>query len=420
MILQKKISRFHVIPLCLHLLAASFVHGTPEVGDSSGLSESEFSQKIEQTQQETSFPPEEELSVHETEGNQFFSNAQESPESEPQENDGIESVAEYSNNQEKTLRQELDIPLVPHPHVQKYIQEYQKPYTVKWLTSVLESAAPYRIYIRQQLQEHGLPACLEYLPVIESEYKPTAKSRSGALGVWQFMENSIEPFLEKNEWIDERLDPWKSTDAAIQKLLDNYRMFNNWELALAAYNFGAGGLSRLIKRNDNTSDYWKLVDKGVLTNQTEMYVPKFLAVAEVITNEDYYGLEFPKVTDDDMLTWDEITVTKSVSLTALAEEMNIDASILQFLNQSLIKGRTPPATEYTLRVPAGTAQEALALIEHMRLPNYEHIYTVVKGDTLWGISRRYGITVAELCEANNITENGILSIGKTLYVPIID
>ena len=316
----------------------------------------------------------------------------------------------------------LDIP-VPEPdheHIQKYLEEYQTPYSARWLTSVLEAAAPYRSYVRQQLAANGLPACLEYLPVIESEYKPTAKSRSGALGIWQFMENSIYPFLEKNEWVDERLDPWKSTDAAIEKLKDNYKWFNDWSLALAAYNYGAGGISRLIARAGGTDDFWYLSENNYLTSQTALYVPKFLAVAELVTNETCYGLEFPKITDSDMLTWDEITVTKSIPLQALADALQLDTSILQFLNPALLRGRTPPATEYQLRVPAGTGEEAAEAVSRMELPSYELTYTVVKGDTLWGISRRYGLTVQDLCEANNIAENAILPIGKVLYVPIIE
>ena len=337
-----------------------------------------------------------------------------------QENQLLEEEAVATEKTAKNpSRQELDIPLIQHPLIEKHLKEFQKPFSINWLKKVLERASPYRPYIRQQLKENNMPLCLEYLPVIESEFKINAKSRSGALGMWQFMENSIQPFLKKNEWIDERLDPWKSTDAAIKKLQDNYNWFKDWELALAAYNYGSGGISRLIKKHDNVNNYWYLVDKGVLTNQTENYVPKFLAIAEIITNEEYYGLDLPKINEEEILNWEEVTVTKSIPITLLAKEMGIDSSILEFLNPSLLRGRTPPATEYQLRVPMGTSESVALIIQEMELPTYEHTYKVVKGDTLWGISRRYGITVQDLCDANNISENGILSIGKILYVPII-
>ena len=325
-----------------------------------------------------------------------------------------------SEEPQRPPRKELDIHTPEHIHIQKYLDEYQRPFGTKWLTAVLETGAPYRMYARQQLALSNMPASLEYLPVVESEYKVTAKSRSGALGIWQFMENSIHPFLEKDQWVDERLDPWKSTDAAIKKLQDNYNMFGDWALALAAYNYGAGGLRRTIKAAGGVDNFWDLADRGLLVNQTTMYVPKFLAVAEIVTNQEHYGLEFPEVSEADLLRWDEVTTKRSVPLQMLAKEMNIDVSILKFLNPALILGRTPPAREYTLRVPLGTGTEAQQAISTMVLPSYEHTYKVVKGDTLWGISRRYGLTVTDLCDANNIEENAILPIGKTLYIPIME
>ena len=341
-------------------------------------------------------------------------------EAEPQEEGNLPQEAQEQDEEQRPPRKELDIHTPEHIHIQKYLTEYQKPFGTRWLTSVLESGAPYRMYARQQLALNNMPASLEYLPVVESEYKVSAKSKSGALGIWQFMENSIYPFLEKNQWVDERLDPWKSTDAAIKKLQDNYNMFGDWALALAAYNYGAGGLRRVIKSSGGVDNFWDLADQGRLSNQTILYVPKFLAVAEIVTNQEHYGLEFPEVTEADLIQWDEVTTKRSVPLQMLAKELNIDVSILKFLNPALILGRTPPAMEYTMRVPLGMKEEAEKAISNMVLPTYEHTYKVVKGDTLWGISRRYGLTVADICDANNLEENAILPIGKTLYIPIIE
>ena len=339
---------------------------------------------------------------------------------EPQEEATLPEETQEQEQVQRPPRKELDIHTPEHIHIQKYLDDYQKPFGIRWLTSVLESGAPYRMYARQQLALNNMPASRECLPVVESEYKVTAKSKSGALGIWQFMENSIYPFLEKNQWVDERLDPWKSTDAAIKKLQDNYKMFGDWPLALAAYNYGAGGLRRVIKSSGGVDNFWDLADQGRLSNQTILYVPKFLAVAEIITNQEHYGLEFPEVSEADLIQWDEVTTKRSVPLQMLAKELNIDVSILKFLNPALILGRTPPAMEYTMRVPLGTKEEAEKAISNMVLPTYEHTYKVVKGDTLWGISRRYGLTVADICDANNLEENAILPIGKTLYIPIIE
>ena len=233
------------------------------------------------------------------------------------------------------------------------------------------------------------------------------------------MENSIDGLLMKNDWVDERLDPWKSTEAAIKKVQDNYNWFQDWSLALAAYNAGAGAINRLLVRYD-MKNYWELAESNKLSTQTELYVPKFLAVAELVLNEEQYGLTFPKVTAEDAVQWDEVVTEKSVSLNALAQAMNLDLSILEFLNPALLRGRTPPLTRYTIRVPRGTKEEAEEVMKTLKVPSREETYTVVKGDTLWGISRRFGVTVDDICDANNIKENAILSIGKVLYIPIIE
>ena len=145
-----------------------------------------------------------------------------------------DTVSPEELSQSVALHTELELFLTPveQEDLQKYLKEFQSNFGIQWLTNTLEAGAPYRPYIRQKLEEAGLPMALEYLPVIESEYKTTAKSRSGALGMWQFMENSIDGLLMKNDWVDERLDPWKSTDAAIKKLQDNYNWFQDLNYAL--------------------------------------------------------------------------------------------------------------------------------------------------------------------------------------------
>ena len=138
----------------------------------------------------------------------------------------------------------IQIPDSPYAkkQIKKYIEQYTKPFGKRQLSEILDNGEPYRLYVRQELKKKNLPAALEYLPVVESEYKPLAVSKSGARGLWQFMDNSIAGLLKKNEYIDERYDPWLSTDAALKKLEENYRQFKDWPLAIAAYNCGAGAM----------------------------------------------------------------------------------------------------------------------------------------------------------------------------------
>lgn len=326
---------------------------------------------------------------------------------------------------EKTEVKYIELPWkgLDRPEVEKFRQMYLSEKWSKLLAAYLEQAMPYRLYVRKCLQERELPEILEYLPVVESNYKTNAVSRSGAIGMWQFMSNSVKPFLELNDYVDERLDPWKSTDAALKKLTDNYNFFNDWYLAIASYNCGVGAMSKILKKAE-VKDFWYLVDNSLLPNQTALYVPKLLAIADLVINSEYYGLKLPNHQEEFELlenekngTFDYITVNKAYSIPQLAREMRMDEKNLKELNPSFIMGFTHPAKESKIRLPLGmeqTALEAIAKIEPIEFP---FKYKVVSGDSLWSISRRYGVTVSALCELNNIEENAILKIGKILYIP---
>lgn len=318
------------------------------------------------------------------------------------------------------LYRELTIPYpADDPLIKKYKQEYLSSYGQKWLKEVLEAGTPYRAYIRDQIKKMGLPPELEYLPIVESNYKITAVSKSGATGMWQFMENSMYPFLSKNQWIDERYDPWKSTDAALRKLKDNYRMFQDWPLAIAAYNCGAGALSRALK-NAEIKTFWYLSENNLIKNESMNYVPKLLVIADIIINKDWYGIDLPEIDEAQTPDFEEIVLNGSVNLHLLAQKEETGGKAIMFLNPAVLTGITPPGSAYRLRIPAGTRTAIETTLKEQNISIYNDVYTVQKGDTLWGISRRYGITVNDLCMANNLNEKGILSIGRTIVVPIIN
>lgn len=310
----------------------------------------------------------------------------------------------------------LDIEYQDHKLIDKFHNEYTSGFGLKKLQETLERAAPYRPYIRRKLAEKGMPLCLEFLPIIESNFNTKAVSKSGAAGLWQFMENSIEGYLTKDEWVDERKDPWLSTEAALEKLKDNYNYFNDWALALAAYNMGRGGLASIIKKT-GVSSVWKLIDGGFLKAETTNYVPKFIAIADIITNAKYYDLELPEYDERKELKFSTITLTTQIGLEQLALFSGVDITELETLNPALTYPVTPYGRQYTLRIPKGKEEAVADAIT--RLSNFAaDIYIVKQGDTLWSISRRYGLTVKELCETNNIVETDILRIGTKLFVPI--
>ncbi|MCR5080342.1 MAG: lytic transglycosylase domain-containing protein [Treponema sp.] len=251
-------------------------------------------------------------------------------------------------------RKNIGIEGVFNESVQKQFEKYYTDENKRiFLSTVLYNSAPYRPYIIEQLEKRKMPLFLQYLPVVESDYKPYAVSLSGATGLWQFMENSMHPFLKKNEWIDERLDPWKETDAALTKLSDNYRKFKNWHLALAAYNMGAGAVERIIKSNPG-KDFWQLAEENLLSRQSCEYVPKLIAVTEAVENAEYYG--FIEIGAADEATkkgkiqkFKFYKVKGKSSLKYLAEKTGIPYETLKFYNPELIKECTPPEGTYRLR-----------------------------------------------------------------------
>ncbi len=336
----------------------------------------------------------------------------------------IEKLAEETT--EAILHQSLPgIPdeILQRPDVDKFRQQYLSEKWSKLLYQYLEDAMEYRLYVRKAIQEKEMPVILEYLPIVESNYKTHAKSRSGAIGMWQFMANSVWPFLTLNDFVDERLDPWKSTEGALKKLTDNYNYFQDWLLAIAAYNCGVGAMTKCLKKAEE-KDYWYLVDHNLLPSQTAHYVPKLIAIADLAMNSEYYGIELPnhaqeyeELINERDGNFDYLEVNKAYSITQLAQEMRMDEASLKHLNPSFILGMTHPTKKSQIRLPLGMKEPAEEAIKKLTPIEFPFKYTVVAGDSLWSISRRYKVTVQSICDLNNIKENAILKIGKVLYIP---
>ena len=325
--------------------------------------------------------------------------------------------------QQKKDKVPLSIAGSDRAEVESFRQHYLTPRGEKQLTDALENAITYRLYVRKSLLEQGLPPELEYLPVVESNYKTHAKSKSGAIGVWQFMENSVKPFLVLNDYVDERYDPWKSTNAALKKLTDNYNYFKDWPIAIAAYNCGTGAMIRALAKSPE-KDFWYMVDHNYLPSQTASYVPKLLAIADLAINHEYYELDIPLhekeydvLYNEKNALFDYVTVKKAYSINQLAQEMRIAPETLKELNPSFVRGYTHPTLESTIRLPLGTEQTARNALKKLKPMDFPVKYKVVAGDSLWAISRRYGTTVKAICELNGINESDILKIGKILYIP---
>lgn len=345
--------------------------------------------------------------------------------SESAENEGKVEVADESNAEPTLTEFSLVEMYGDRPEVEYWRNIYLSEKWQKVLYNILEGAVDYRVYVRKCVIERNVPRELEYLPVVESGYKTSVRSRSGAIGMWQFMANSVKPFLRLSEYIDERYDPWLSTNAGISKLQDNHKIFNDWLIAIASYNCGNGKMRKTI-RKAGTSDYWELVEKKALPKQTAEYIPKLIAIADIAVNHEKYGVDLPlhdkeyeELVNEKDEIFDYVLVKNPYLISAIAKESGISEKTLKHLNPSLTKGFTPPALEYQLRLPLGEKERVESAISKVKPIEFPFQYKVEKGDSLWSISRKFGVTVQALCDTNGIKENAILRIGKILYVPSV-
>jgi membrane-bound lytic murein transglycosylase D len=301
-----------------------------------------------------------------------------------------------------------------NPLTMRYIAHYSSPAGVAYLNAALERGNIYMPFIREEIKKRNLPTELIYLPVIESGFQITAKSKSGAVGLWQFMMNSISPFgIKVNDYIDERRDFVKSTKGALQKLEDNYRTLGNWELAIAAYNCGLGQITRTVQRT-KIRDYWELAKKKELRQETEHYLPKLIAITYILSQPRRFGINIWHKPFE----WVAIPLRRQVSLDILAEEAGIERDLLRRLNAELLHGITMQDNSRQLIVPSVYYENISGVLEREDLKLLRFNYHIVsKGDTLWGMSRLYGTSLDLLEQHNPGISNRYLRIGETVVIP---
>jgi len=297
---------------------------------------------------------------------------------------------------------------------QHYIAQYSSTGGTALLNSVMERGNIYLPFIKEEVARRNLPPELAYLPIIESGFQITARSRSGAVGLWQFMMNSISPFdIRVTDLIDERRDFIKSTIGALQKLEDNYKALGSWELALAAYNGGLNGINRIIQRT-GISDYWELSAKNELKRETAHYVPKLIAAAYILSQPRRFGINIWH----NNFEWTAIPLQRQVSLDIVAEEANIDRELMRRLNAELLHGISPTDSGYQLKIPSAHLEQITAVLEREDLKLIRYHYHVVRhGDTLWSMSRHYGTSQDIIEQHNPGVARRFLRIGETIVIP---
>ncbi len=279
----------------------------------------------------------------------------------------------------------------------------------------------YRPMIEAALVEAGLPKCLSWLPLIESGYRCNALSRARALGLWQFIPSTGYKFgLKRNRYIDERLDPVKSTEAAIAYLKALHKIFGDWATVLAAYNCGEGRVLQVIReQNINYLDnFWDLYER--LPRETARYVPRFLATLHIIENPAKY--DFAEITPHSPLSYETVTISRQVHLKTIAQAIDTSMETLKALNPELRYDILPASADYELRVPPGMGKTVLARIDSLPIHNAPqpaaYVYhRVRRGDTLSTIARKYGTSIEKITKANRISRRSIIVGGQRLRIP---
>jgi len=312
------------------------------------------------------------------------------------------------------------IPLDMNAEVQKALQLFKGQQKEFFLNSYRRSGR-YRPAIVKALKEAGLPEELSWLPLIESGFKVNALSRARALGMWQFIASTGYKYgLKRGQWVDERMDPERSTEAAIAYLKELHQIFGDWQTVLAAYNCGEGRVLRCInKQKINYLDhFWDLYKK--LPQETAFYVPQFLAVLHILHDPKAHGFTLPPV--DDEIEAEVVTINRQVSLQTMAQQIGVSDEVLKELNPALRRSVTPPRP-YDFRVPAGKSAVLLAELDNIPqwqpppLPTRTYVtHRVRKGETLSSIARRYGTSVQAVMALNHLKSSRYIKTGWNLKI----
>jgi len=311
------------------------------------------------------------------------------------------------------------IPLVDNQWVKKEIASFQAGEKA-WFLDAYKRSGLYKDMILNELRAAGLPEQLLWVPMIESWFRVRALSRARALGMWQFISSTGYRYgLRRDKYVDERMDPFKATRAAVQNLSDLHMIFGDWLTALAAYNCGDGYVQRVIRaqRIEYLDNFWDLFNS--LPWETARYVPRFIAALMIIGDPAKYGFELP--VQDPPLKYETVKISAPIKLASLAQSLGLDPLLLTILNPEL-RFDSSPNYDYDLRVPEGYGEKCLASVA--TLPQYvppdvvTDRYRVLKGDTLGAIARKFRTSVDAIVRVNGLTSRTLIREGQVLRIPV--
>lgn len=340
-------------------------------------------------------------------------------------------LAVYSSKRTVINGKNGEIPLSMNADVEKEIRSFQGIERNHFIAAYQRSGM-YRSEILPALKKAGIPEEFFWLPLVESWFKINAYSRARALGLWQFIPSTGYKFgMIRDEWVDERMDVQKSTQAAIAYLKELHNMFGDWLTVLAAYNCGEGRVLRVISRQriNYLDGFWDLYRQ--LPHETARYVPRFLATLHIVKNPQKYGFDLNAT--EKTINFETVKVNKMMKLKDIAEKIEVSEEVLNILNSEL-RYKTTPDHEYNLKLPEESLQKFNLVASEIpqsekpqfvsasvRLPSVRPTlikHRVRKGETIYSIAKKYNVSVSSIRSYNRLSSKKKLLRGRSLTIPI--
>ncbi len=312
-----------------------------------------------------------------------------------------------------------DLSICRNAEVRKYLYIYLTSGR-RYVVNSIERSKFYLETVRDIAEEHhGIPADIILLPLLESGYNPFAVSRSHAVGLWQILGSTAKMLgLQNNRWVDERRDVEKSTRAALKHLGNLHSIFKSWDLALAAYNGGAGYVKRtMIKTGAKT--FWELHATGKLRNETAEYVARYAALMVIFKNQRLFGID-DEISKEMPEESDSLILEYPVNIRHVAREGGVSLELLQKLNPELQGSLTPPFRKnYGLRLPVSLIRKLEEDKDKLYIIKFNSVrsHTVRRGECISTIARRYNSTPRNIILLNDIHNPGYIHPGQKLYIP---
>ncbi len=332
------------------------------------------------------------------------------------------------------------VPMTMNSIVRQYIRLYLRLMSHRLDLTLMQQELYFPMF-EETLDRYGVPVEIKYLTIVESALNPKATSRVGAAGLWQFMYGTGKLYdLEVNSVLDERRDAYKSTVAAARFLKDLYNIFGDWQLAIAAYNCGAGNINKAIARSGGKRDFWGIYNH--LPRETRGYIPAYIAATYVMNFYHEHGLRPNKL--ETPVRTDTVMLTRDVLFCYISQQTGVEMEALRDLNPQYRVDYIPASSGmYSLTLPTSALDSFISGLDSIYTRTSDSLqrrpiriepsrggtvkgaksskggsgqyYTVRKGDTLSSISRRYGVSVQSIKKKNGLRSDQI-RVGQKLKI----